>query len=339
MTLAPVIVRRLLDAEEFDPKDYALSGLKRKIPEDWVSFGFAVDITDGYHWGSLLKEMGVRETPATNEQLNADCLTIEENALKILGENSFTARDEGHSDSSLVGTAWAGYRSKAWLLMLELLGPDLDNNEPYLSTSDGSMHGIEVSTKIFDGVSATGQRILDATISFFDLDKFKEAAHEIVQEDSEDPKDYALGTQFKFAPRPQDVKFYLWVEQEDHEPDWDRPSEHEDPEGAASFDRMMREVGRRLARGDNWAYGIAIVAARFTDPQSGETYEGNDNLGGCSYADRDDFMRPGGYFDDMKVEAFEELLKNYAAGKTAENSLFEPPDGSEVPKEFSGVRK
>lgn len=57
----------------------------------------------------------------------------------------------------------------------------------------------------------------------------------------------------------------------------------------------------RLRQGDFWAWATVAVIVTWGP------FEGRAYLGCCSYTDEDDFRQPGGYFDDMLVEALEEL--------------------------------
>lgn len=66
------------------------------------------------------------------------------------------------------------------------------------------------------------------------------------------------------------------------------------------------EIIRRLNDGDVWAWAAVLVTATLTLP-NGKTIAGHASLGGCSYADEKDFCQPGGYFDDMKAEALDDL--------------------------------
>jgi hypothetical protein len=93
-----------------------------------------------------------------------------------------------------------------------------------------------------------------------------------------------------------EVQFKLIVEQDDtpvrgnamatDEPELDREAED--------------EILRRLDSGDVWAWAHVRVIA------SWRGFEGSDSLGGCSYADEEDFKK-GGYYDDMKAEALHAL--------------------------------
>lgn len=65
--------------------------------------------------------------------------------------------------------------------------------------------------------------------------------------------------------------------------------------------KVEDEIIRRLDDGDIWAWGFVTVAARYAG------FEGTDGLGGCSYKDEDDFKQDGGYFEDIKWGAYNDL--------------------------------
>jgi hypothetical protein len=166
------------------------------------------------------------------------------------------------------------------------------------------------------------------------MNRAAQIANQLLEADEEiDPKDYIMSHPPRLPPRPSDVKFYLWVEPEDREPDWDDGGE---PEAHAA---QMLDIQRRLERGDYWAFGSAFVVAKYTDPNTGEEYYGDDVLGGCNYASRKDFMQPGDYFDDMKSEAYDRLLKRFEKHKTGpRHEALTPPEMSEVPKRYSQLK-
>ena len=60
----------------------------------------------------------------------------------------------------------------------------------------------------------------------------------------------------------------------------------------------------QLASGNQWAWCTVRVVATLGE------FEGSDSLGCCSYASEADFKAPGGYFDDMKVEALDDLRRS-----------------------------
>ncbi len=74
--------------------------------------------------------------------------------------------------------------------------------------------------------------------------------------------------------------------------------------GDDALDREAEQgVLRRLEQGDIWAWAAVTVSV------SWGPFSASDHLGCCSYANEEDFRRPGGYFDDMADEALEELNK------------------------------
>lgn len=59
---------------------------------------------------------------------------------------------------------------------------------------------------------------------------------------------------------------------------------------------------RKLRNGSIWAWAsVKVVASR-------KEFSGVDYLGACSYKDFRDFIQPGGYYDDMKQVALDNLL-------------------------------
>lgn len=62
------------------------------------------------------------------------------------------------------------------------------------------------------------------------------------------------------------------------------------------------EILALIAQGDEWAWASVIVRATYSGRM------GEDYLGCCSYRDEADFKQPGGYYDDMRERAIEDLL-------------------------------
>lgn len=56
-----------------------------------------------------------------------------------------------------------------------------------------------------------------------------------------------------------------------------------------------------LEAGNEWAWCCAKVTAEWNG------FEGEDYLGGCSYRDEADFKAEGGYYEDMKERALDDL--------------------------------
>jgi hypothetical protein len=73
------------------------------------------------------------------------------------------------------------------------------------------------------------------------------------------------------------------------------------------------EIIRRRDNGDVFAWFNAIVEARAE--VQGEVFIGRDTLGACSYKDLADFKRPGGYYEDMKQEAINQVKQSMIAAE------------------------
>lgn len=104
-------------------------------------------------------------------------------------------------------------------------------------------------------------------------------------------------------PSPEQVTYELHCDEEHI------PYEGHFDSGEPELDRQNEEwIRHELARGNQWAWCSTSVIAKWTDPEGNE-FEGSDHLGGCSYKSKQDFMQPGGYYDDMKHGAYDELIK------------------------------
>jgi hypothetical protein len=100
----------------------------------------------------------------------------------------------------------------------------------------------------------------------------------------------------------EDITYTLTIEDEDI-PVRGNAMATEDHEADKAYED---EIIARLKHGDTWAWCIVKVTASVC--HEGETFTGVAILGGCSYSSEDDFKQSGGYFDDMKQEAFENLV-------------------------------
>lgn len=101
--------------------------------------------------------------------------------------------------------------------------------------------------------------------------------------------------------KASDVVYSLEIEEErDISPD-DYLCSSDDHEADA---KMVAEIKERLAAGDTWAWCHVRVVASWGD------YQGDDRLGGCSYASEADFKVSGGYYADMCDEARRALERN-----------------------------
>jgi len=71
----------------------------------------------------------------------------------------------------------------------------------------------------------------------------------------------------------------------------------DDEEDALAEDRILND----LDCGNEWAWCRVDVYAEWNG------FQGRDSLGACSYRDEDDFKAPGGYYEDMKERALDDL--------------------------------
>lgn len=78
--------------------------------------------------------------------------------------------------------------------------------------------------------------------------------------------------------------------------------------GDDSVDKAYEdEIIQRLDNGDVWAWASVKVTSSY------KSFKGTDHLSGCCYKDEKDFMQPGGYYDDMKKEAYNNLITKLEA--------------------------
>lgn len=88
--------------------------------------------------------------------------------------------------------------------------------------------------------------------------------------------------------------------------------------GDDAVDRKAEQVIReKLAAGQEWAWCDLEVRAEVQDGY----LTGSDFLGACSYDDLQDFIREGGYFHDMSVNAITELRMKARALKPVVEAL------------------
>lgn len=94
--------------------------------------------------------------------------------------------------------------------------------------------------------------------------------------------------------------------------------------GDAAFDRACEDrIIEYLESGDIWAWAAVTVTAKVIG-ENGEEFKGRAVLGGCSYENEEDFRAPGGYFEDLKKEAADDLrgdLEHYVRSGNAAAKL------------------
>ncbi len=88
-----------------------------------------------------------------------------------------------------------------------------------------------------------------------------------------------------------------------------------EPEDMSPSEQALEWVNEQLEAGNEWAWFCAKVTARVEI--GGETFEGHDYLGGCSYESRAAFEinEPGHYYHDMRHAALLDLRDNIRAAQ------------------------
>jgi len=156
-----------------------LLGRMARTPEqvENIRFGFSIYTSQEDIIKDNAKERGIKLTNHAWEQINKDISQLEKNAMKLLSQNGFIIRDEGHGDSDLVGSAWLRYIATHQLPDYVVVDPRAldvmkalkwDNQ---ISTSSGTIDDIPGSSAIWKDVSEVGKQVLDVSISFFDVEK------------------------------------------------------------------------------------------------------------------------------------------------------------------------
>jgi hypothetical protein len=99
-------------------------------------------------------------------------------------------------------------------------------------------------------------------------------------------------------PTIEQVEFTLVAEQDDVEVRGNAVASGDD-----LMDKKIEdEIIERLDSGDVWAWACVTVTARW------KGLEGVDHLGACSYRDERDFIQSSGYYEEMKKEAYADLI-------------------------------
>ncbi len=125
-----------------------------------------------------------------------------------------------------------------------------------------------------------------------------------------------VGKQSQLPPIDK-VSFKLNVEPDDYQ------------EIAGSFDDPadVAWVKRELKDGNEWAWCSVEVRAEWWNRKTGKTYSGVAYLGGCSYESEASFKQPGGYYDDMKKEAYDDLVSNIEDDNYEDEGGYEEENG------------
>jgi hypothetical protein len=130
------------------------------------------------------------------------------------------------------------------------------------------------------------------------IEVFHASAGELEIEGSDEPSDPNAKLRAAFV-------YTLTIEPED-----DDPKGHFASGDDVEDRKTVQWIRDELNAGNEWAWFRAKVTATHPDV---EGLEGVDYLGACSYTSAEDFKTPGGYYDDMKTQAADELVKKMRA--------------------------
>lgn len=106
-------------------------------------------------------------------------------------------------------------------------------------------------------------------------------------------------------PKIEEVEINLWVANEDIPVKGNAI----DSGNARTDKRIEDTIKLRMNNGDIWAWCHVYVAA------SWKGLEGTDHIGCCSYKDEKDFKETGGCYDDMRLNAYDDLIEQIKALK------------------------
>jgi hypothetical protein len=84
------------------------------------------------------------------------------------------------------------------------------------------------------------------------------------------------------------------------------------------------EVLRRLEMGDVWAWCCVEIVAEYRGVKASTT------LGGCSYLSEDDFIKNGGYYDDLVWEVTQDLRSKIGSLQGVEVAVVEKNAATEI---------
>lgn len=106
-------------------------------------------------------------------------------------------------------------------------------------------------------------------------------------------------------PKIEDVTFTLEVEQDDQPVRGNAMVSGED-----ELDKKYEdEILERLNSGDVWAWASVCVTAHW------KGINGVDCLSGCCYKNEEDFKKEGMYYEQMKKQAYDDLISKIEALK------------------------
>lgn len=102
---------------------------------------------------------------------------IEDNLIRILGQNGISLRPEGHGDYDLVGTGWFRTLKTNWDDSLNKVGlelmRDLVDKDEGLNTGSGSIMSLKGSDTLFHNVDPVVAKVCEVSFHLFDTDRLK----------------------------------------------------------------------------------------------------------------------------------------------------------------------
>lgn len=121
----------------------------------------------------------------------------------------------------------------------------------------------------------------------------------------------AYGTRVHTETDANGIEYQIHIDQDDIPVRGNALASGDDAEDRAAENEILTQ----LDHGNLWAWCSVTVTARYGG------FEGADHLGGCSYRGTEEFILPGGYYDDMKAEALTRLVASVSDGCKVYNEL------------------
>ena len=164
--LAPPEVPGILPEAE-DPKAFLKRMSREATHGTEYQFGFSIDTGDQYFIEDNARERGIEMNEQAWEQIGEASLHLEGNLLKMLGKLGIQTRAEGHSDNSLIGSAW-----------VRVGEPGFDVLKRWVETDGESLHfeNLEdccpgASEQLWEGIAEPWRGVFMPRIDFFSYDE------------------------------------------------------------------------------------------------------------------------------------------------------------------------
>lgn len=121
----------------------------------------------------------------------------------------------------------------------------------------------------------------------------------------------AYGTRVHTETDANGIEYQLHIDQEDIPVRGNAMASGSDAEDKEVEDEILKQ----LDHGNLWAWCSVTCTAQY------KGFEGTDHLGGCSYHSTEEFIQPGGYWEDMKDEARTRLIQRLDESSRAYTEL------------------